>query len=682
MIYSGLNYRQLQKRNIFSFDSSLSLNSASGSGLFGFSGENKTFNFKFQSGRILDPEDRYVFSYQKNSNFNISGNVSGSFFDYYIDDVLFCKSGVKDDFNIENFYLNVSSGLELTLGLFTNAHGNGDFFISGLPSIIYSGEPFSGKIIETGAGGTFDIFSGSIEGFDISTGKIEVINFPIEVNGTGDVIFSGNFNAEVNKEFLFNVNFDTSFGAATKQISVIGGKKMYRSNFDLINFDDSDFLTSGGNYNSIKSGSYLVTESLSINSTQQTGLPLLVKLKYLSGFTGNLSGVVTGSILTSSGENYKTNPIVLVSGIGGTGSGAKIEGLIDIFENVTGFKILNVGSGYSQNPKFIVTSNVNSIEITNSGSGYFSDPNFLISGVNYQSDFCFSSGFFNTDSLGKIFNTEFYNYGSGFTSYPNLIIYSVLSDLSVVSGGSGYINHVGLNFSGGGGSGISGSGLIDFRVYNVKINNSGSGYSSIPSVVFSGDEINKASGNAFTFNGFVTGVQITNQGLYKDLPIVSFSGGSPSVTGLGESLITGRVTGSLITSRGNNYLTAPTVTINSISGNGGLLQAFISSGASGNITLSTGASGSGLIGSYSKTFLNSFNLLTGTGESLIDFNVNNLTGVSGLSYESQITYLNNIDLINVNVTYNNRFDDFPMVVLLTASGHSGNIKEKMITGER
>ena len=688
MIYSGLNYRKLQERNVFSFDAFFSLNSVSGSGLFGFSGEGQTFDFKFQSGKVIDPEDRYVFSYQKDKSFNISGNSSGSFYDYYINKSLFCKNGVKSNFDVDNFYFNTSSGLTLDLNVLVNSEGDGDFVISGLPSVFYSGKPFSGKIIETGEGGHFDIFSGTVNSLGFVSGykNVNITNLPISINGTGDIIFSGNFETSINKEFIFEIDFDTSLGKRTKTLTITGDKTIYKKSFNLIPMNESSFINSGGqvvsgdNYNSSKTGEYIFSQSLYIDSVAQTGLPFYVELNYVSGFTGNLSGVVTGSVLTSSGSGYLTDAVVIVSGINGVGVGAKAKGLPNTLGQITGFEILNAGTGYQSNPRFIVASNATKVTVTSPGSGYFSDPNFLISGAGEY----LSSGFFSSDpSSGIILSSNFYNYGSGFVPDPSLTIYSVISDLNVVSGGFGYTGLVDLSFSGGNGYGASGFGLIDFRVYAINLTNSGAGYSSSPSVIFSGEELNKASGNAFVFNGFITGVQITNQGLYSNVPIVSFSGGGATTTGAGEALTTGKVTGSLIELRGHNYLTSPVVTINSNSGSGALITSVISSGASGVIVLSSGCSGSGTLGSYTKTFLNSFNLLTGINESLVDFNVNNYTGISGLSYKNEVLYFNDSQgKIDINIGFKSYYDDFPMVVLLNVSGYENNTQSKLITGIR
>jgi len=687
VLHSGLNFRKLQKRNQFSFESSFLLNAVSGSGLFGFSGEGQDFSFKFVSGKIFDPENRYFNSYSDDSVFLISGNVSGSSYDYYFNNDLYCKKGVKNNFNFENFYLNTSPGVTIDLNLKINANGDGDFAVSGMPALFEMGNPFSGKIVETGAGGNFTIFSGVLNSPVFPSGGLSITNFPIQVNGTGDIIFSGGgADLEFGKNYLFDIDFYTSFGKKNKQFFITGDTTIRSYFFDLgvskewslVNLSGSPI--SGGNFNSSRTGEYFISQNYYVNSVAQTGLAQFAKLSYSSGVTGEISGIVTGSFLTNYGSGYFTDALIFVSGIGGIGGGATAKGVVDLFGHVTGLALSSAGSGYVQNPAFIIRSNAAELIITNSGAGYFSAPNFLISGL----DGFPSSGQMGINAtLGKLSGFPvFDNYGSGFITLPTATIYSVLSGLTLSSSGAGYTGDVGLTFSGGGGSGISAFGLIDYRVKRIDITNAGNAYTSAPSVIFNGQEIQAASGIALLSNGFITGVNITSQGKYRQTPTVIFSGGSPSITGLGTAITTGAITGSLIENRGNNYVGTPTVLTSSISGSGGAFVATISSGASANVILSTGASGSGIIGQYTKSFTGSFNLLTGTGSSFVDFRAGNLTSIDNLTYEDQIIYLNNTEGIDVGVVYSGYYDDFPMVALLTVSGSGGNLDTRLITGIR
>lgn len=687
MLYSGLNFRKLQKRNQFCFESSFLINTVSGSGAFGFSGEGQDFNFKFISGKIFDPQSRYFSSYSDDAVFNISGNVSGTAYDYYLNDSLICKRGIKNNFNFENFYIDTVPGVSIDLNLKINAMGDGDFMISGMPNTFETDKAFSGKVVETGFGGNFTIFSGTLNEPTFPTGSFSITNFPIQVNGTGDIIFSGVYaDLEPGKSYLFDVDFFTSFGQKNKKFSITGDITTRAYFLDLGVREESSLVdsgnapVSGGLFNSSRTGEYFISQNYYVNGVAKTGLAQFATLSYESGFTGIISGAITGSTLTSDGSGYHTAAVVIVSGINGIGSGASALGLIDGVGNVTGFSIFNIGSGYVQNPQFIVRASVAGLTITSGGAGYFSPPNFLISGVDGHP----SSGVFSVnETSGTIINPPiFQNYGSGFATLPSLTIFSVLSGATISAPGEGYTGDLALVFSGGGGSGVSASGLIDYRLERIDITNSGNGYLSTPSIIFDGSAVVAASGTALLSGGFITGVNITSQGQYRYKPTAIFSGGSPAMAGAGNAITTGAITGILILDRGNNYTGTPTISINATSGTGGNFGAVVSSGASASITLSSGASGSGIFGQCTKSFTGSFNLLTGAGSSFVDFRAGNLTSIDNLTYEDQIIYLNNTEMMNVSVVYSGYYDDFPMVALLTVSGSGGNLDTRLITGIR
>ena len=755
MLYSGLNYRKIQKRDIFSFKGVFSLNETSGSGLFGFSGENQTFDFKFISGKIIDPESRYVFSYQKNKGVSISGNVSGSFYDYYINDILFCKSGIKNNFNIENFYLNTTSGLVFDSSVYTSVKEDGDFVISGLSSIFYSGKPFSGKIVETGVGGDFDIFSGEVSSFDFQSGyqDIKIINLPISVKGTGVIIFSGNVEIPTEKEFVFSADFQTSLGKRNKGFTITGKKSDAKTAFNFMSIDEESFVD-GDNlpttrdlcfiynqyeYNITKTGKYTFSQSESVDSVSKTGLPFYVELKSDLKDTGCIENALTGCVVLDGGSGYFANALAWMVGVDWPTTTASVcappffgttyrtEGrsktaeIVALASNgvINGFKIIFPGANYIWPPlanpaappiypRIEVIPCIKDIIITNPGNGYFSNPNFYADiteaeeGVSDPPPQRGASGFFTIDEeKGTILNAAFYEdfcFGitrGGFSpghQQGNAIVSigSVLSGFIVVSGGSGYTGSVdiivtetgGGVYGGGAGGGAAGSGLIDFRVYGVNLISSGSGYTSQPSLVFKGKELNKASGIAYVNNGFVTGVEITNQGLYSSVPGVSFLGGSPQISAAGKALTTGRITGTLIMSRGGNYSAhIPITTIITNSGSEGVIRGILSQGAQAQLVFSSVALGSGIFGTYDKTFLNSFNLFTGKSEdSMTDFNENNYTGDSGYCYQNDVVYLDSDDQININVTYKSHFDNIPMVAKLVVSGYGGQTGSLLITG--
>lgn len=133
-----------------------------------------------------------------------------------------------------------------------------------------------------------------------------------------------------------------------------------------------------------------------------------------------------------------------------------------------------------------------------------------------------------------------------------------------IASGNGYTSPPTVTFSGGGGTGARGIAEMRQYVYTVTILNGGSGYASAPTVAFSRSQISSshASGTALVSAGAVTGVSLTTLGSYvhnAPPPTVTFSGGG----GSGAAAITKTrlvVIGVIVTSGGVGYTSTPTVT--------------------------------------------------------------------------------------------------------------------------
>ena len=78
MKVTGLLTRSLAERESISYSLEASIDNITGSGSFGFSGDNGTNYFNFIEGRIFDEDNVYFGSYRPNSKFTISGNISST----------------------------------------------------------------------------------------------------------------------------------------------------------------------------------------------------------------------------------------------------------------------------------------------------------------------------------------------------------------------------------------------------------------------------------------------------------------------------------------------------------------------------------------------------------------------------------------------------------------------------
>ncbi len=152
-----------------------------------------------------------------------------------------------------------------------------------------------------------------------------------------------------------------------------------------------------------------------------------------------------------------------------------------------------------------------------------------------------------------------------------------VTDVVVTQSGSGYTTAPAVSFSGGGGSGATGTAVITESVNSVTVNNHGRYPSGVtPTITFGSGGGGFGAAATPVMTGAVLSVTITNGGSgYNNTaagrPTVTFSAPPSGVTATGTatvSNITHRVTGVTITNPGSGYTSAPTVTFTGGSGTG------------------------------------------------------------------------------------------------------------------
>jgi hypothetical protein len=113
MIITGNSFRFMEGVREFSFSKSFQLSNFTGTSYFGFSGDSDRLAFKFESGKVYDPEGRLAFTFN-NDALNISGNIATGKYSYNINGVDVCTNGQKDNFVINKFFYEISEGNQAT----------------------------------------------------------------------------------------------------------------------------------------------------------------------------------------------------------------------------------------------------------------------------------------------------------------------------------------------------------------------------------------------------------------------------------------------------------------------------------------------------------------------------------------------------------------------------------------
>ena len=190
-------------------------------------------------------------------------------------------------------------------------------------------------------------------------------------------------------------------------------------------------------------------------------------------------------------------------------------------------------------------------------------------------------------SVGSFVNgVSAWNYKSNKT-YP----YGPITKVKVIKSGSDYDadSPPALSFVGGGGTEASGKVVVNGEITEIEVVTEGTGYDTSPLVSIAGGGGTGASATAIVTNGKITKILMNSKGTgYTSAPVVTITGGNGSgCTAVARSR--GPIKEVVITNFGKDYTQVPTVTLSS--GNGAAAQAYVSNGRI--ISIAVISSGSG-----------------------------------------------------------------------------------------
>lgn len=349
MIVTGNIYRKILKENKFSAKFDVSFSSVTGSSEIGFSGNSKKYKFSFISGKIFDDESRYFSSYLPNDQLIIETNFSGTAYDYSIDGSRILKSGTKENFYAERFYINTTgSNVDASIQIKSQKPTLSLFF----PNSFTTGSYLTGYLITNSASG-FQLFSGYFNpdsAFSFSTPPTGFIS------STSGLKLSISESSLTLGDFSPQVFFDTSAGNYSLNFSASKIETPY-INYEFKIFEELNTLEnltlSSLNAPIFKVGNLMLNYGYSTNdySLIPNSLPLDISLSYYSGYTGYY-GFVTGVQVNSGGNGYLSAPTITFSG--GSGNSALAEARLGRstfnYSSVANVEMTSFGSGYVSTP--------------------------------------------------------------------------------------------------------------------------------------------------------------------------------------------------------------------------------------------------------------------------------------------------------------------------------------------
>lgn len=335
--FENNNIRKLTDQKGISFLlSDSSVNNITGDVNFGFNGEGETIEWKFEKGEIFDPDNNYVYSYTPTENFTLSGDISDSYYNYSINGTSIVRGKVKNDFKIENWFVNTDSGTKLNTSLFIYSDGISNTFV--LPDSIILGDSTTGQMTNNSIDGKLYIFSAALTGTTNTNYSVDSFPNYIEAGGTEDFVFSNIAGGAGAHEF--NMDLETNIGKISISNSI-------QASFAEVIFvmnrleEDDEGASTALNFEEINSegfAPYRYTSSIygGTNVVQQ----IQSSLEYEEGNVGTYYRV-TGVNIIDIGYGY-TEGEVTVSFEGGEGNDVQAEGSIELDgSTISGVTITN-----------------------------------------------------------------------------------------------------------------------------------------------------------------------------------------------------------------------------------------------------------------------------------------------------------------------------------------------------
>jgi hypothetical protein len=286
-----------------------------------------------------------------------------------------------------------------------------------------------------------------------------------------------------------------------------------------------------------------------------------------------VTGAITALDLIEGGFGYSIAPAVAITGSPGSGATATatVTG-----GSVTGLSLTAAGANYLPGRTLILTAGLNIIEppsfhrdASNSfprviarGRPYVEGIELALSKGDIAQAFG-HDGLSNTDAIAHWKSTDYDQPSapSGAAVVTAVLATAGVSTVTVNNGGTGYTSAPTVTFSGGGGTGATATAAFSGgHVTSITVTASGSGYATSPTVVISGGGGTGATATANLPGRAVASLNLIDGGYnYTSAPSVAFLGGGGSGATATTTISSGSVTGLTLTAGGSGYTSAPQV---------------------------------------------------------------------------------------------------------------------------
>lgn len=421
-----------------------SVNNLTGDAYFGFSGEGQTLQFKFDKGKIYDPENNYVYTYYPSKDFVLSGEISETHYNYSINGTNIIRGKSKNSFKIENWFINTTNcSLETTLSI----SSDGISHTFDLQDSVIIGDPVSAQITNNSSDGKLHIFNATLR--DTTSGNYSITSFPSEIDhgATEDFVFDSI--ATNDGYHSFEMDLDTNVGKISIKDSILSAfpERVEATNeLKLFASGTLDNLI----FDNVNGEEFIVfLYSSTIYGPNDKVQEVVPSLEYFEGNVGDYHRI-TGVNMVNNGEGYSSAPTVQF--FAGQGNDVQAEGTaIMSGDEVVGVDITNSGIYHGNIPEFLWFDGSNTTP---------ADGQVLVE--TYQKTFSECWDIYTGSSLGEL--TSFKEAGltgnQGDATYDHVThgpgIYQNLDKTNLSSGENLYIK-------------IKGKSLYDFDIIKAKL---------------------------------------------------------------------------------------------------------------------------------------------------------------------------------------------------------------------
>tara|TARA_B100000287_G_scaffold435642_1_gene505236 strand:- start:1111 stop:2940 length:1830 start_codon:yes stop_codon:yes gene_type:complete len=341
MDLSGNNFRSVSESTDFSFNVNFGLEGQTGIGELALSGESKKIKFDFESGKIYDNDDRYIYSYSDGDVINISGDASPNAYSYYLDGKPFSFGKPKDNFKLQKVCFD-TTGMAFS-NTSTEIKGTKPDYYVEFPSTFTHSGYHTGHIVNNSSSLGFRVLGVDVVNAFQTFWNVSSFDSDILPNNSGKIVVQDLSGYPVFDTGRYDIKIHSNFGPISTGVQALSSPADFRNVSFSVSENSSGILDTGVAFGfgtgETKTNSYIIDYSAYSGITASGDKKLYISLEYEKGTTGDFFNGPNGSVLATGDPIVTVNREELSSPLR---RGFEVSRTTGIFSGVADV----IGSGY------------------------------------------------------------------------------------------------------------------------------------------------------------------------------------------------------------------------------------------------------------------------------------------------------------------------------------------------